>query len=122
MPGYRGYERRVQNYDAAVIPDNVRAKFDARKNLMVSGQQEAQAELTNMEQGIREILDNYGIIANFRVMYLNYGRTLFRAKGHNAGLALRKVAAAEKAKFLAYGLDPTILDEITTLVIGAPAY
>ena len=122
MPGYRGYDKRTQNYDLAVIPDNVRAKFDARKTAMVNGQQEAQAELVALEESVREILDNYGIIANFRVMYLNYARALFRAKGHNSGLALRKIAAAEKAKFLSYGLDPTVLDEITTVAIGSAAY
>jgi len=121
MP-YRTYQKRVSNYDASVIPDNVRAKFDARKQLMVEGQQEAQSRITEMEEKVRQILDNYGVIANFRVLYLNYARALFRASGHQSGLALRLIASAEKQKFVAYGLDPTILDEITNVVIGTTAY
>jgi len=122
MPPYRGYDKRWKNYDLSVIPDNVRAKFDARKSTMVDGQQEMQAELVDIETRIRQKLDENGIIANMRVMYLNFGRALFRAKGHNSGLALRKVAAAEKAKFVQYGLDATLLDEIIYIVIGAAAY
>jgi len=122
MPGYRDWSTRKRNYEASVIPDNVRAKFEARKSLMVEGQEEAQAEITDIEGKIREVLDEEGVIANFRVMYLNFGRTLYRAKGHNAGLALRKIAAAEKAKFTSYGLDPDILDKIIYIVIGTAAY
>jgi len=122
MPPYRGYDKRTRNYETSVIPDNVRAKFDARKTDMVKGQQEMQAELVDVETKVREKLDENGIIANMRVMYLNYARALIRAKGHNSGLALRKVAAAEKAKFVQYGLDATLLDEITYIVIGAAVY
>jgi len=122
MPGYRGYDKRTQNYDLSVIPDNVRAKFEARKTQMVNGQQEAQAEIVDIETKVRQKLDDYGVIANFRVPYLNFARALYRAKGHNSGVALQKVAAAEKAKFVQYGLDPTILDDITYIVTGMPAY
>lgn len=122
MPPYRNYDKRVENYDLAVIPDNVRAKFEARKAAMVKGQQERQSEIVDLEIKVREKLDDYGIIANFRVPYLNFMRALYRAKGHNSGVALRKIAAAEKAKFVQYGLDPTILDEIIYIVIGAAAY
>jgi len=122
MPGYRGYDKRTKNYDLAVIPDNVRAKFEARKTAMVNGQQEAQSELVAIETKVREKLDDFGVLANFRVPYLNFARALYRAKGHNSGIALRKIATAEKAKFLAYGLDPSILDEIIYIVIGAAAY
>lgn len=122
MPGYRGYDKRTKNYELSVIPDNVRAKFEARKQAMVDGQQEAQSEIVAIETKVREKLDDYGVIGNFRVPYLNFARALFRAKGHNSGMALRKIATAEKAKFLQYGLDPTILDEIIYIVIGSAAY
>jgi len=121
MP-YRTYDKRVRNYDLAVIADVVRSKFDARKPAMLDGQEEWQRVLTEKEVAIREVLDDNGIIANFRVMYLNFGRALIRAMGHNSGTALRKLATAEKAKFTEYGLDPTILDEIVKIVIGYPPY
>jgi len=122
MPGYRGYDKRVNNYDLSVIPDNIRAKIEARKEQMVSGQQEAQSELVAIETAVREKLDDHGVLANFRVPYLNFARALYRAKGHNSGVALQKIASAEKAKFTAYGLDPSILDEIIYIVIGTTAY
>jgi len=122
MPGYRGFDKRTKNYETSVIPDNVRAKFEARKNDMVKGQQEAQSEIVSIETKVREKLDDYGVLANFRIPYLNFARALYRAKGHNSGIALRKIATAEKAKFVQYGLDPTILDEVIYIVIGAAAY
>jgi len=121
MP-YRTYDKRWRNYQAAIDPTVVSTKFTNRKDLMVAGQQELQAELTDMEIKVRQILDDEGIIGNFRIPYLNFARALFRAKGHNSGLALQKIASAEKAKFVAIGLDPDILDKIINVVIGAAAY
>ncbi len=121
MP-YRSHDKRVRNYELAVIPDVVRSKFDARKPAMLDYQKEMQSALTDMEIKVRSILDDHGIFGNFRIPYLNFARALFRAKGHQSGLALRKYATAEKAKWVEAGLDPTILDEIIQAVIGAVAY
>jgi len=121
MP-YRTYEVRVRKYDLAVIPDNVAAKFTQLKPLMLDGQEARQAELVDIETRVRGILDDSGIQGNARVPYLNFARALYRAKGHNSGVALQKAATAEKAKFVQYGLDPTILDKIIGIVIGTPAY
>jgi len=121
MP-YRTYEIRTRKYELGVIPDNVRAKFDALKPLMLDQQEARQAEIVDFETKVREILDDAGIVGNFRVPYLNFARALYRAKGHNSGIALRKIATAEKAKFVELGLDPTILDQIVNVVIGAAAY
>jgi len=121
MP-YRTYEKRTRKYELGVIPDNVRAKFELLKPLMLDGQEEAQSDIVTFETKVREVLDDNGVLANTRVMYLNFARALYRAKGHNAGVALRKIATAEKAKFVQYGLDATILDSIIYIVIGAAAY
>jgi len=121
MP-YRTYEIRTRKYDLGLIPDNVRAKFDALKPLMLDQQEARQAEIVDFETKVRQILDDYGIIGNFRIPYLNFARALYAHKGHNSGVALRKLAAAEKAKFVQMGLDPAILDEIIYAVIGAAAY
>ncbi len=121
MP-YRDWQTRLRKYELGVIPDNVRAKFEALKPLMVDLQEQMQAEITDFETKVRAILDEYGVVANLRVMYLNFARALFRAKGHQSGTALRKIATAEKAKFVTYGLDPEILDKIIMLVIGTTAY
>jgi len=121
MP-YRDYSWRTRKYELAVIPDNVRAKFEALKPLMLDGQEEAQSLLTDIEKSVRAKLDDEGIVGNFRIPYLNFARALFRAAGHQSGVALQKVATAEKAKFVQYGLDPAILDAIIQIVIGMVAY
>jgi len=121
MP-YRSYEIRTRKYELAVIPDVVRTKFEALKPLMVDEVKARFNEITAIEEKVKEVLDDNGIVANMRVMYLNFARALYSAKGHQSGLALQKVAAAEKAKYVALGLDPDILDKIVQIVIGAPAY
>jgi len=122
MSPYRTYEKRVKSFDKAVIPDVARMKFESRKPDMLAWQEEQQLSITDFEVKIREELDKQGILVGFRVPYLNFGRALFRAKGHQSGVALRKYATAEKAKCVQYGLDPDILDTICTIVIGALPY
>lgn len=121
MP-YRDFTDRVENYDLAVQPDVVKTKFEVRKSKMLQLQQRGQATLTDVEKRIRSILDENGIFGVFRVPYLNLGRALFRASGHQTGMALRKIANAWKQKALAEGLDPAIVDAIVEAVIGATAY
>jgi len=121
MP-YRVYEKRTKSYDKAVIPDVARMKFEARKPDMLAWQEEQQLAITDFETKVRAELDKEGITINFRIPYLNFARALFRAKGHNSGVALQKIATAEKAKFTSLGLDPSVLDKIIYIVIGVPAY
>ena len=121
MP-FRSYETRIRKYELAVIPDVVRSKFEALKPLMLDQEEARLSEIVNIEVAVRAVLDDNGIMGDFRVPYLNFARALYSKKGHNSGLALQKIASAEKAKFVALGLDPDILDKIIEIVIGAPAY
>jgi len=121
MP-YRTYDKRTRNYDLSVIPDNVRAKFEARKSAMLDGQEEMQALIVDVETCVREVCDEHGVVGNLRVPYLNFARALIRAKGHNSGLALVKIKDAEKAKFVALGLDADILDEVAKCVVAEVGY
>jgi len=121
MP-YRDFTDRVENYELAVIPDVVKAKFEARKSKMVQLQQRGQAVLTDIEKKVRNILDEKGVAGVTRVPYLNLARALLRASGSNSGLALQKVASAWKQKAIAEGLDSEIVDAVIEAVIGAEAY
>jgi len=121
MP-YKDASRRVEKYSKVVIPANVSAKFTAYLSDMVTLQQEQQSLIVAMETAVRTILDNNGIIGNFRIAYLNFARALFRAKGSQSDVALFKYADAEKAKWVALGLDADILDKIIASVIGTPTY
>jgi len=121
MP-YRTDTVRVEKYGLTVIPDNVRAKFAALLPFMITQQQSLQAQLVVFEQRIRALLDTAGVQGNARIAYLNLGRSLFKHMGSQSGIALRKMATAEKAKFVAYGCDSALCDAIINAVIGAAAY
>jgi len=121
MP-YRDDQTRTRAYSLGVLPDNVRAAFASKLPLMQDLQESTQAQIVALEIRIREKLDDMGVLGSFRISYLNFGRALFRAKGSQSGVALQKVATAEKAKFVSYGLDPEILDEIIYFAIGEAGY
>jgi hypothetical protein len=121
MP-YRPATTRVAKYDAMVIPANVQAKFTAWKSQMTAQQQTQQTVIEGIENSIRGLLDTASITGTGRVPYLNFGRALLRAKGHQSGAALKLIAAAEYAKVLAYGLDDAICKNIATAVIGSLPY
>jgi len=122
MPKYRTSEWRLRKYELGVIPDNVRAKFEALKPFMVDYQEVTQSEIVAFETKIKSILDEEGIPGPLRVMYLNFGRALYRASLHQTGSALNTYALAEKAKCVQLGLKPEILDKIAQAVIGWVPY
>lgn len=121
MP-YRDEEIRARKYDLAIIPDNIAAKFTALKPLMQDLQEARQAEIVIIEVCCRNKLDDAGIQGSFRVPYLNFVRALYGKSGSQSGLALSKVVTAEKAKFVSYGLDATLLDQVASCVVGIQPY
>ena len=121
MP-YRDEEIRTRKYDLAILPDNISAKFASLKPLMQDLQEARQAEIVTIEVCCREKLDDAGIMGNFRVMYLNFVRALYRGSGSQSGNALAKIVTAEKAKFVSYGLDATLLDSVALCVVGISEY
>ena len=121
MP-YRDDQVRTRAYSLGVIPDNIRAVFAAKLPMMQDLQETAQAQIVAIEVRVREKLDDMGVLGSFRISYLNFARALYRARGSQSGVALQKVATAEKAKFFSYGLESEILDEIIGFVIGEAAY
>lgn len=121
MP-YRDEEIRTRKYELAIIPDNIAAKFTALKPLMQDLQEARQAEIVTIEVCCRQKLDTAGILGNFRVMYLNFVRAIYRASGAQSGDALKKMVTAELAKFTAYNLDPVILEDVATCVVGVTPY
>jgi len=121
MP-YRSSDKRTRKYELTVNGDIVKTKFDALKDFMVEQQQAQQALIESMETSVRAILDESGVVGNFRIAYLNFARRLFAAKGSQTGAALAKVVSAEKAKAVALGLDSTVLDKIANVVAGTTGY
>lgn len=112
----RNAERRVEKYEKSVIPDVVRAKFEALKSLMVSGQNAMQAMLVDLETKVGEILNEAGIAGVHRIPYLNFARAIFRASLSYSGNALKTIADAEKAKYKGLGLNETVLNKIVDAI------
>jgi hypothetical protein len=121
MP-YRDSQTRLRKYELGVIPANVEAKFTALKPLMVDLQEARQAEIVMIESCVRSKLDDYGIIGNSRIPYLNFVRSIYHHAGAQGGVALQKLVSAEKAKWTEMGFDASVLDDVASCVTGAKAY
>lgn len=117
MPGFREAKDRIENYRTSVIPEVLKLKFERRKQEMKKLQEKTQSVIVDFEKRVRALLDSEGIPAGFRVQYLNFFRTLIKARLRYGCRVLRKVALVERAKFIQYGLEPHILDEIVRITI-----
>ncbi|MEM2606879.1 MAG: hypothetical protein QW101_07495 [Ignisphaera sp.] len=112
-------ERRVTKYERTVVPDIVKTKFEALKDIMVANQNAMQSLIVDMEMKVGQVLNENGIAGVNRIPYLNFARAIFRASLSYSGLALRTLADGEKAKYTALGLDSTVLDAIID-ALGVP--
>ncbi|MEM2262126.1 MAG: hypothetical protein QXK24_06715 [Ignisphaera sp.] len=112
-------ERRVTKYEKTVVPDIVKTKFEALKDIMVANQNAMQSLIVDMEMKVGQVLNEAGIAGVNRIPYLNFARTIFRASLSYSGLALRTLADGEKAKYTALGLNSTVLDAIID-ALGVP--
>lgn len=121
MP-YRDVQTRLRKYELGLIPANVEAKFTALKPLMQDLQEARQSEIVMIESCVRSKLDDYGIIGNSRIPYLNFARAIYHHAGSQTGVALQKWVSAEKAKWVEQGFDAAILEDVATCVTGATPY
>lgn len=112
-------ERRVTKYEKTVVPDIVKTKFEALKDIMVANQNAMQSLIVDMEMKVGQILNEKGIAGVERIPYLNFARVIFRASLSYSGAALKTLADAERAKYTALGLDGGVLDAIID-ALGVP--
>lgn len=69
-------------------------------------------------EDVYKVLDEAGIIGNFRIPYLNFARKLYHLKARYGSETLRTHARVERAKYEAMGLRADVLDKIMSLMIG----
>ena len=120
MPLYRTGVDRYAKYEAKYVPDTVGARFGQVKDIALKRAQAGLIEMATVDDLVRPILDKYGITGPARATYLGFAKKLMKHVMRHGGEAGKVFAQGLKAYYVtAMKADPTILDEIINVVIGA---
>jgi len=106
---------RKKKYEAKVTGDIVKARFDALKEVMQEQVNDQFTNLVQLETQVGAILDNHGVPPNLRPAYINVAREVYRLARKFSGQTLKNEACIVRDKWIARGLDATIVDEILEL-------
>jgi len=119
MPLYRTGIDMFKKYQAKYNPTVVSTRFTDVESVAFDRAQAGQNAVATVRELIRPILDEYGITGGQRGTYLAFGLKLWKHVVRSKGEAAKKFADGLKSYFVtAFGLDPSILDEITQVVSG----
>jgi len=109
----RSQTYRQKKYEAKVDPDVVRARFSAMKSVMAEQTAVKFSDLATIEDGVKkQILEPKGIPTIQIPFYLNVARQLYSIVQRFSGETLGKEAKLVKDKWVARGLEASVIDEI----------
>jgi len=119
MPLYKSGLDMWKKYQAKFNPTVVSTRFTDVQQIALDRAQEGLNMVATVRDLIRPILDEYGVGGGQRATYLAFGTALLRHAIRQKGDVAKKVSSGLKSYFVeAYGLDPSICDEIIQVVTG----
>jgi len=122
MP-YAGYRRRYDKWSSKFDPDTIRSRFMQVSAIAKSQAEEQFARLVDFETAIKNKLNDQGVPVIQMPFYLNVGREAYRAGTKHSGKTLQAELDAIKAKWVARGLNPDLIDITFECVLGTlPTY
>jgi len=119
MPLYRTGVDMYRKYEAKFNPAVIGTRFTDIRDLALERMQAGINLVAVSRDLIRPILDKYGIGGGQRATYFAYGHALLRHVIRQKEAVATKTADGLKSYFVnAYGLDPSIIDEIIQVIVG----
>jgi len=119
MPLYKTGLDMWKKYQAKFNPAVVSTRFTDVRAIALDRAQEGLSTIATARDLIRPILDTYGVGGGMRATYLAFGTALLRHVIRQKGKVAEKTASGLKSYFVtAYGLDPSICDEIIQVITG----
>jgi hypothetical protein len=103
---------RQKKYEAKVSGDVVKARFDALKEVMAEQTSERFADLQNVEEIVKSIVEPEGEPTILLPHYMNFGRQLYSLSQRFGGATLKTEAKLVYDKWKTRGLKPEILKSI----------
>ncbi len=116
MPIVKTLADAYQKYTAKTAPDRVGARYDVAKTIALPRYIENVNIFVVVRETIRDVLADAGVPPAKQGAYYAFGAELAKKALSHTGAALKKVADGLKAKYVALGLDPAILDKIVKIV------
>jgi len=108
-----------KKYQKKFNPTVIGTRFTDIQDLAFERAQSGLNMVGTVRDLVRPILDGYGITGGQRATYLAFGTALLRHVVRNKGESAKKIASGLKSYYVtAYGLDPSICDEIIQVVCG----
>jgi len=119
MPLYRTGLDMYKKYQVKFNPTVVSTRFTDVQNIALERAQAGLNSVHTVRELVRPILDEYGIAGGTRATYLAFATMLWKHIIRQKGEAAKKYADGLKSYYVtAFGLDPSILDEIIQVVCG----
>lgn len=119
MPLYKSGLDMWKKYQKKFNPTVIGTRFTDIQDLALDRAQEGLNAVGTVRDLVRPILDNYGIGGGMRATYLAFALALFKHVLRQKGETAKTIASALKSYFVsAYGLDPSIVDDIIQVVCG----
>jgi len=108
-----------KKYSRKFNPTVVGTRFGDVKDLALDRAQEGLGTVATARDLVRPILDEYGIGGGMRATYLAFATALLRHVIRQKADVAKKTSSGLKSYFVtAYGLDPSICDEIIQVITG----
>jgi len=119
MPLYRTGIDMFKKYQAKFNPTVIGTRFTDVQGVALDRAQAGLNTIHTVRELIRPILDEYGVTGGQRATYLAFATKLWKHINRQRGDAAKKYADGLKSYFVtAFGLDPSILDEIIQVISG----
>jgi len=119
MPLYKTGLDMWKKYQAKYNPAVVSTRFTDVQPIALDRAQQGLNMIATARDLVRPILDEYGVGGGQRATYLAFGTALLRHVIRQKGAVAEKTASGLKSYFVtAYGLDPSICDEIIQVITG----
>jgi len=119
MPLYKTGLDMWKKNQAKYNPTLVGTRFGDVQQIALDRAQEGLNMVATARDLIRPILDEYGVGGGTRATYLAFGTALLRHVIRQKGDVARNTSSGLKSYFVtAYGLDPSICDEIIQVISG----
>ena len=81
----RSSANRTTKYDAKMVGDVVKNRIDAQRDSMVAQETQQFGNLVTLEEGVKTLLEGWGISVTLIPSYLSFARQCYRINRTHAG-------------------------------------
>lgn len=111
---------RLYNYALKHDTEVIKKQTDVRRNRMLAKQQEAQAELVNIEERAKVILGSFGVPTCTYPSYLNFVREAWKKSRKFHDQTLAKEVIVIEDKWVSRELKRPVLEVLRKSTLGIP--